>query len=971
MSTIQYDPYCNTFNLKKLIKPLKGKQVRGIGGCSIAIGEARVQIPFKDLGIIIDVKFLILKDKIPSLLSMKDMLDNGLDLSIQGRYITLGNRKQDLHFQNYFLIHRWMPHEQPYVFYTFPELQRIHATFGHPSIKATRNLLKRASGKSTDKKTKLAIKNIAQDCKICAVRSAAPRRFKITIGTADLRFNHEVQVDTMWIMGKPVVHMVDVATHFTAARFIRKQSSAEVWKAIRRMWTLLYCGPPDYLAVDQGSNYISSEFKDAARQDGIKIREAPIETPGSIGIVERYHTPLRRAYLTIRESFDKTTTNDDCLLMATFSVNNVIGPEGLCPMLLVYGALPRPARATPALTQRQRADAIDKAMTEVIKEHAQQKVRFGLKNNGGPRALEQSQELRRLPAGALVWVYRTGSKRWEGPHRFISIEKETAVIQTERARRLFRSTCVKPYIRSRLHEADDDNNPPEALVTTPPAGTNFKDARHTELTGLIENGTFTPIPRQSIPTGTRIFGSRFIDEIKRAGTGMRKKSMLVAQNYQDVGSTRIATKAPTVNRFSQRILLALAPSFDNMQVFTRDITQAYVQSTTYLERPVYISAPKELGLEADMVLQVMKPLYGIPESGLHWYLTYLEHHLVELNMDRVKTDPCVLVRRNGQNLEGMVALQVDDSLAMGTASFMSDEEIASSKFICKPRSLLTNKPLTFNGLTLTRSTNGKIYATQKEKILRLKHPTNQSEFTSNRALAQYIGVCVRPDLCAAIQLLAPGKEPTTPTEMKQLTKTINRLHETSDTGLSFCPLNLDKTKLIIISDAAFGNARGLRSQLGYLILLVDDTGAANIIHYASNRCKRVTRSVLAAEVHGLVLAFDHSFIIQDMIKEILGRTLDVEAYVDSKTLFDVVAKNSNTTEKRLQIDIFALKESYAKGELRKLTWIPGNNNPADALTKPILTATSPLWRLMKDNKLDTEALGWANSVTHKPQSLEC
>lgn len=53
--------------------------------------------------------------------------------------------------------------------------------------------------------------------------------------------------------------------------------------------------------------------------------------------------------------------------MATFAVNSVTGPEGLCPLLLVYGAIPRPARNMPALTQLQRAKAIEEAGTAAQK----------------------------------------------------------------------------------------------------------------------------------------------------------------------------------------------------------------------------------------------------------------------------------------------------------------------------------------------------------------------------------------------------------------------------------------------------------------------------------------------------------------------------------------------------------------------------------------------------------------------------
>lgn len=39
--------------------------------------------------------------------------------------------------------------------------------------------------------------------------------------------------------------------------------------------------------------------------DWIKLKEAPIETPGGIGTLERYHAPLMRANKSIRDSMEK------------------------------------------------------------------------------------------------------------------------------------------------------------------------------------------------------------------------------------------------------------------------------------------------------------------------------------------------------------------------------------------------------------------------------------------------------------------------------------------------------------------------------------------------------------------------------------------------------------------------------------------------------------------------------------------
>lgn len=147
-----------------------------------------------------------------------------------------------------------------------------------------------------------------------------------------------------------------------------------------------------------------------------------------------------------------------------------------------------------------------------------------------------------------------------------------------------------------------------------------------------------------------------------------------------------------------------------------------------------------------------------------------------------------------------------------------------------------------------------------------------------------------------------------------------------------------------------------------IVLLIDSEDNANLIHFSSARCRRVTRSVMAAELHALVLAFDFGFVIREMVAEVLQRDVAIEALVDSKTVFDVVAKDAKTSERRLQIDVHALRESYARGELTRLGWIPGNKNPADTLTKiSTLRARkpTPLDDIIRTNSFVTKPTGWA------------
>ena len=76
MSHSQYKAYCEEFNIPPHIDRSDKRGLTGIGGQGQCIVTANVQIPFNDLGLILDVKFRILQNTCPSLLSLRDMMQN-------------------------------------------------------------------------------------------------------------------------------------------------------------------------------------------------------------------------------------------------------------------------------------------------------------------------------------------------------------------------------------------------------------------------------------------------------------------------------------------------------------------------------------------------------------------------------------------------------------------------------------------------------------------------------------------------------------------------------------------------------------------------------------------------------------------------------------------------------------------------------------------------------------------------------
>jgi len=111
---------------------------------------------------------------------------------------------------------------------TTTELRRLHRRFGHPSAEKLYKVLER-SGHEVNKHN---IEQLTKFCSFCQKYGRSPGRFKFTL-REDLDFNHSIYVDIMYINGSPVLHVIDEATRFQAARWLQNISAKHTWDMLR------------------------------------------------------------------------------------------------------------------------------------------------------------------------------------------------------------------------------------------------------------------------------------------------------------------------------------------------------------------------------------------------------------------------------------------------------------------------------------------------------------------------------------------------------------------------------------------------------------------------------------------------------------------------------------------------------------------------------------------------------------------
>ena len=92
-----------------------------------------------------------------------------------------------------------------------------------------------------------------------------------------------------------------------------------------------------------------------------------------------------------------------------------------------------------------------------------------------------------------------------------------------------------------------------------------------------------------------------------------------------------------------------------------------------------------------------------------------------------------------------------------------------------------------------------------------------------------------------------------------------------------------------------------------------------MIYFNSTKSKRIIQSVLASEIYRIVTDVDIIYAFSTTLNLITSYlellSFPIIVYTDSYSLYECLVKLGTTKEKRLMIDILALRQSYERCEL--------------------------------------------------------
>lgn len=186
--------------------------------------------------------------------------------------------------ENYFLIHWRSSNDIRYVFYTEHELRTLHQTFGHPSVRALKILLRRQAGSPMIERTpihwkssKMLFKHVGKSCQ--------PHTYSCWL--VEQVFCGSI-IGYRWIQ---CLYMTACSGYgwwgdlLLCGVFPPLSADKENMENYPTHVVTYGLGTTEYLFVDQESAYTSKEIKQSLSASGDQLDEASIETSGAIQTV--------------------------------------------------------------------------------------------------------------------------------------------------------------------------------------------------------------------------------------------------------------------------------------------------------------------------------------------------------------------------------------------------------------------------------------------------------------------------------------------------------------------------------------------------------------------------------------------------------------------------------------------------------------------------------------------------------------
>lgn len=186
----------------------------------------------------------------------------------------------------------------------------------------------------------------------------------------------------------------------------------------------------------------------------------------------------------------------------------------------------------------------------------------------------------------------------------------------------------------------------------------------------MDKGVFQVVMKEDIPEDANILEGRFVLALKNVGTNREiYKARFVVQGHTDQEKNLLVHTVTNIRHRSIKMLVAIAAIF-GFRLWTKDISQAYLQIASKLTREVFVKPNSGFELRSDQLLRLLNPLYGLSDSGDYWHVTMKKHLTNDLKMHLLTEDLANFVKCVHGTLSSMIGTYVDDIIGAGDDGFI-------------------------------------------------------------------------------------------------------------------------------------------------------------------------------------------------------------------------------------------------------------------------------------------------------------
>ena len=348
------------------------------------------------------------------------------------------------------------------------------------------------------------------------------------------------------------------------------------------------------------------------------------------------------------------------------------------------------------------------------------------------------------------------------------------------------------------------------------------------------------------PERSRIVPSRMVRRWKPAdqpGSPDVMKSRWCLRGDRDPDLLDLDRHAPTLNTTSFGVLLQIAASLKH-RATVGDLKNAFCQSLPLVRKngALYASLPKGgiEGLHEEQLVEVVAGVYGLGDSPKHWRKT-LREAILELGYRESVMDPTVYYLQTGKELDGAIAVEVDDLFTFGNSEHEKKMQALQEKFkFGKYEDVMNSKEgVSFNGRRIHQRRNYEFEVDMHKFVSERLSPVqlskgrrsepkalaNDSEINQMRAVIgalNWLAKEGRPDAAAAASLGASTFPKPVIQDVLDVNAAVTLLKERPDLTIKIRSIEPSKLAWGVISDASFGNAYAGHSQGAYAVLAFDE-----------------------------------------------------------------------------------------------------------------------------------------------------